>query len=91
MNNNILVEDNPAISKLPRLHLHSENFQFKACGTGEDAIRELAIPPFDLVIFDINLHPLYRMELYKKFRKLEAATPIMMLTCNGEQADKVCR
>lgn len=85
----LLVEDDIEISNLLSLHLQTDSYEFKACGKGEDALRELAGNTFDLVILDINLPDISGLELCKNVRKVNAFTPIMMLTCLGEEADKV--
>jgi DNA-binding response OmpR family regulator len=84
-----LVEDDSEISNLLSLHLQSEACQFKACAKGEEGLKEISTSPFDLIIIDINLPDINGLELCKRVRKLDATIPIMMLTCLGEEADKV--
>ncbi|HZF62850.1 MAG TPA: response regulator transcription factor [Chitinophagaceae bacterium] len=89
MKNILLVEDDVEIRNLLGLHLQSEAYQLKACGNGVDALRELSSHAFDLVILDINLPDINGLELCKNVRKLDATTPIMMITCLSEESDKV--
>jgi DNA-binding response OmpR family regulator len=89
MKNILLVEDDVEISNLLSLHLQSEDCQFKACAKGEEALSEISTNPFQLIILDINLPDINGLELCKRVRKLDATTPIMMLTCLGEETDKV--
>ncbi len=89
MKNILLVEDDVEIGKLLSLHLQSEAWHFKACTKGSDALKALAVHPFDLIILDVNLPDISGFELCKRVRLLDASTPIMMLTCLGEEADKV--
>jgi two-component system, OmpR family, alkaline phosphatase synthesis response regulator PhoP len=85
----LLVEDDAEIRNLLALHLQSESCEFTACANGEEALEVLNNDPFDLVILDISLPGISGLELCKKIRSLDSATPILMLTCLGEEKDKV--
>jgi DNA-binding response OmpR family regulator len=89
MKNILLVEDDSEISKLLRLHLQSDALQIKTCLNGEDALVEMAANRFDLFILDVSLPGINGLELCKRIRITDTSTPVMMLTCLGEETDKV--
>lgn len=89
MNNILLVEDDPEITKLLKLHFDSQTYLISSCLSGEEAIKKIAEGKFDLIILDITLPGLNGMELCKFFRERDADIPIMMLTSHGEESDKV--
>ena len=89
MKNILLVEDDIEISNLLSLHLQSEACNFIACNKGEEALKEIRITSFDLIILDITLPDINGLELCKNVRKKDTTTPIMMLTCLSEESDKV--
>ncbi len=89
MNNILLVEDDPEITKLLKLHFDSRSYLITSCFSGEDAIKKIEENKFDLVILDITLPGINGMELCKIFRKNDAALPLMMLTSHSEESDKV--
>lgn len=85
----LLVEDDLELTKLLTLHLNTQLYNLTSCASGTDAISELAKNHFDLIILDISLPDINGLELCKKFRENNGHTPIMMLTCRGEESDKV--
>lgn len=89
MKNILLVEDDPEISKLLNLHFNSQTYCLTSCSKGEEAMKKVLKDKFDLIILDITLPDLSGMELCKKFRENNITIPIMMLTCHGEESDKV--
>lgn len=89
MKNILLVEDDYEIRELLKLHFDTQLYHLASSATGKDALQQLAEEKFDLVILDITLPDMNGMELCKKFRKNNGHTPIMMLTCRGEETDKV--
>ncbi|MEO5782447.1 MAG: response regulator transcription factor [Ginsengibacter sp.] len=89
MNNILLVEDDPEITKLLKLHFDSQAYHITSCLSGEEAIKKIEENKFDLVILDITLPGINGMELCKIFRKNDASIPLMMLTSHSEETDKV--
>jgi DNA-binding response OmpR family regulator len=89
MNTILLVEDDPEITKLLNLHLQSDACHIKACVSCEDAIKEMTLNRFDLFILDVTLPGINGLELCKHIRESGITTPVMMLTCINEEADKV--
>ncbi|MEJ7685415.1 MAG: response regulator transcription factor [Segetibacter sp.] len=85
----LLVEDDPDITKLLNLHFRRQSFRFTSCSNGEEAMNKIPNENFDLIMLDVTLPDINGMELCKKLRENNVHTPIMMLTCRGEERDKV--
>lgn len=85
----LLAEDDPEIRELLKLHFNTQLYNLTASATGKDALQQITHDKFDLIILDITLPDINGMELCKKFRENNGHTPIMMLTCRGEETDKV--
>jgi two-component system alkaline phosphatase synthesis response regulator PhoP len=85
----LLVEDDPDITKLLNLHFSRRSFRFTSCANGEEAMDKIANENFDLIMLDVTLPDINGMYLCKKLRESDVQAPIMMLTCRGEETDKV--
>lgn len=85
----LLVEDDPDITKLLNLHFSRQSFRFTSCSNGEEAMDKISHENFDLIMLDVTLPDINGMDLCKKLRENDINTPIMMLTCRGEETDKL--
>ncbi|GGM22614.1 DNA-binding response regulator [Paraliobacillus quinghaiensis] len=88
-NNNILiVEDEDRIRRLLRMYLEREGYSVEEAEDGEIGL-ELALKnDFTLIILDLMLPGENGIEVCRKIRE-EKATPIIMLTAKGEEANRV--
>lgn len=89
MRNILLVEDDPDIARLLSLHFDSQTYQLTCCNNGKEAIQKALSQDFHLILLDIMLPDCNGMEVCKTLRQQAVATPIMMLTCHAEEAEKV--
>ena len=89
MNNILLIEDDPEITKLLKLHFDGNLYSLTSCSIGKEAIERFFNEEFHLVILDITLPDLDGMEICKKLREKDKSTPILMLTCHSDESDKV--
>lgn len=85
----LLVEDDPEITKLLNLHFDTGLYQLTCCSNGRDAIEKASSGDFNLIVLDITLPDSNGMEICKSLRQQAVQTPILMLTCHSEEADKV--
>lgn len=85
----LLVEDDPDITRLLKLHFSRQLFRFTSCSYGEEAIDKISNEDFDLIMLDVTLPDINGMDLCKKLRERNVKTPIMMLTSRSEEKDKV--
>jgi DNA-binding response OmpR family regulator len=89
MQNILLVEDDVDITKLINLHFDSAQYQLTCCATIKEALQNIRSANYHLIMLDISLPDGNGMELCKQLRAANEQTPLMMLTCHGEEADKV--
>lgn len=89
MRNILLVEDDPEITRLLKLHFDSGMYQLTCCATGAEALEKASDGDFSLILLDITLPDSNGMELCKTLRRQAIKTPILMLTCHAEESDKV--
>lgn len=87
----LVVEDDPAIRELLRLHLDLAGFVLDEAEEGRRALELARQSAFDLVLLDVMLPGLDGITLCRAIRGggPNAETPILMLTAREGEADKV--
>ena len=87
----LVVEDEPAIRDLLRLHLTLAGFDMHEVGDGRKGLDLARAQRFDVVILDIMLPGLDGVTLCRALRAQGANrnTPILMLTARDTESDKV--
>ena len=85
----LLVEDDPEITRLINLHLDSSQYTLTSCTSGKEAKQYLKNENYNLVMLDIGLPDSNGLEICKELRSTDTKTPLLMLTCHGEESDKV--
>jgi DNA-binding response OmpR family regulator len=91
MSNNILVvEDDPDIGGLLKLHLMDMGYSVHLVRDGREGLRAALAQPYDLVILDIMLPGIDGLELCRRLRA-ESPTymPILMVTARSSELDRV--
>lgn len=87
----LIVEDEPPVRELVRLHLELAGFAIEESAEGRAALRRMRETAFDLLILDVMLPGLDGVSLCRAVRtegpNLE--TPILMLTARDAESDKV--
>ena len=84
----LLVEDETKISRIIGLNLEQSGFQVDAVYDGADAIPTFQREHPDLVILDLMLPHVDGWEICRQLRR-ENDTPIIMLTAQGEETDRI--
>jgi len=85
----LIVEDDAAISKGLIENLEQEHYKVVSADDGEKGYKMAKRENPDLIILDIMLPSKNGYEICRELRKESVATPIIMLTGKGEEADKV--
>jgi DNA-binding response OmpR family regulator len=85
----LLVEDDKTIGKLVALHLERDHHMVERVDTGKDALFNLRVHDYDLVILDWMLPDLSGLDVCKGYRDSGGRVPILMLTARSESQDKV--
>ncbi len=86
--NILIVDDDPLIVRLVRLHLEKEGYRVQSVGNGQAALDVLADAVPDLVILDLMLPVLDGYTVCERIREF-SLVPVIMLTAKGEQVDKL--
>lgn len=85
-----LIEDEPDISAIVKLHLEREGYTVTSYETGVSGLAGLFSHPPDLAIVDWMLPELSGLEVVKRVStKFGSQFPILMLTARGDTADIV--
>lgn len=85
----LFIEDNRDLVDLVRTHLETEGYEVTAATDGVAGIESFGQGPWSLVILDWMLPGVSGLEVLRHVRERDRATPVLMLTARGEEADKV--
>ena len=87
----LIVEDEAALVTLLRYNLEREGFDVSEARDGDEALVVIEESPPDLILLDWMLPLTSGIEVCRQIRRKPEtkATPIIMLTARGEEADKV--
>jgi two-component system, OmpR family, alkaline phosphatase synthesis response regulator PhoP len=85
----LLLEDDPDIASLLRIHLEDAGFDLVHCTKGEDGLHLLDQREFELIVLDLGLPGMDGMAICKAIRARGFEIPILILTARTEEAEKV--
>jgi DNA-binding response OmpR family regulator len=85
----LIVEDEPALGALLKENLKLKGFTTKLCKDGEEGWNTFKTERFDLCILDVNMPKMNGFELAKNIRSKNEVVPILFLTANSSQEDKM--
>jgi two-component system, OmpR family, alkaline phosphatase synthesis response regulator PhoP len=89
MKNILIVEDDKDIVALINIHLKDIPSTLDIADRGLKGIELALNRKYDLIILDIMLPDIDGIEICRKLRSLNIASPIMMLTARSEEVDKI--
>ncbi|MCA0985831.1 response regulator [Guptibacillus algicola] len=84
----LVVDDEDRIRKLLRMYLERENYEIEEAENGEAALEIATEDDFDLILLDLMLPGIDGIEVCEQLRE-QKATPVIMLTAKGEEANRV--
>src|SRR5882757_11267575 len=84
----LLVDDEDSVRKVLAFPLERDGYTVVQAADGEEALRQFAEQPIDLVVLDIMLPRLDGLEVCKRLRA-SSTVPIIMLTARDDELDKV--
>jgi DNA-binding response OmpR family regulator len=84
----LLVDDDRELCQMLTEYLSAEHFEVKSVHDGSDALAELQVNDFEILILDVMLPSVGGFDV---LRKLGASyeTPILMLTARGDDVDRI--
>ena len=85
----LIVDDEPAITKMLKAILTRAKFQVATCGSGEEALRMLSQGPYDLIVTDAIMPEMSGFDLARAIRRNPTfqGIPILMLTRKSDRSD----
>ncbi|MBA4016844.1 MAG: two-component system response regulator [Pirellula sp.] len=87
----LVVDDSATMRRMVKLTLSGlANAEFVDAGNGLEAIEQLSLTKFDLVILDLNMPDMHGLEVVKFLRKHAAfkKIPIIVLTTRSDDAGR---
>lgn len=87
----LIVEDDPALSRMLEFLLERNGFNISLTGNTADADKSIAVQIPDVIILDWMLPGMDGLDYIGKLKShpLTADIPIIMLTAKGEEEDKI--
>lgn len=84
----LVVDDEERIRRLLRMYLERENYEIDEAEDGEKAVQLATQNDYDLILLDIMMPGMDGIEACHKIRE-QKATPVIMLTAKGEEANRI--
>jgi len=84
----LVVDDDPAMSRLVRTNLKARGYGVAAAMNGEEALETIEREFFNLIILDIMMPKLDGLEVCRRVREW-SEVPIIILSARGDEKDKV--
>ena len=85
----LLVEDEPDIAELIRLHLAGDGAEVRNVGDGVEGLALALAERWDLVLLDLSLPRCDGLDVCAALRRHDAAVPIVIITARGAESDRV--
>lgn len=85
----LVIEDEPEIAKLIKLHLNDLFCETTIVHDGERGLAETETKQFDLIVLDLMLPGKDGLEICRRLRTKPNYTPILMLTAKSTELDRV--
>ncbi|CAM2141329.1 MULTISPECIES: DNA-binding response regulator ResD [Bacillus] len=84
----LVVDDEARIRRLLKMYLERENYVIEEAENGDEAIAKGLETNYDLILLDLMMPGTDGIEVCRQIRE-KKATPIIMLTAKGEEANRV--
>lgn len=89
--NILVVEDDPALSRLICYNLEKQDYEVRLAADGQDALEQIARRMPDLVLLDWMLPGVSGIEVCRRLREQPKTRtlPVIMLSARGQETDSV--
>jgi two-component system, OmpR family, KDP operon response regulator KdpE len=85
----LVVEDEPKVLRALGVALEAHGYEVVATATGEQAVARAADRTPDLILLDLGLPGIGGLEVIRRVRAFLAATPIIVVSAQGDEETKV--
>ncbi|NJK45468.1 MAG: response regulator, partial [Pleurocapsa sp. SU_196_0] len=83
------IEDDPAVARALREGLQREGYRVASCASAQQGIAYVQAHQPHLVLLDVRLPDLSGFDALRRLRGLGLKQPVLMLTVQSEEVDKV--
>jgi DNA-binding response OmpR family regulator len=87
--NVLVVEDDPHIAELLRMHLADDGFAVAQAADGEAGMRRLAGGSWDAVVLDLMLPGIDGLEICRRTRAMPRYTPIIIISARSSEVHRI--
>jgi two-component system, OmpR family, response regulator len=84
----LIVDDERRFADMLAKRLNLRGCNCDVCYSGQEALNTLKRKNFSLIILDLHLPDLYGSEVLARIKKINAQTPVIILTAHGTQKDR---
>jgi DNA-binding response OmpR family regulator len=84
----LLIDDEPAVTRMVARGLTLSGFEVLVAETGEEGLLVLGSEPVDLVLLDIMLPGKDGLEVLDEIRLRQSDLPVIMLTARGDPSTR---
>src|SRR5256885_5386733 len=85
----LIVEDDRKLASFLTRAFSEEGYVVDVCRTGAEALDQLRIITYDLVVLDWMLPERDGLDVCREVRRTGSGVPVLMLTARGEVGEKV--
>ena len=85
----LVVEDDPDISHLLKIHLRDNAYQVDVVNNGVDGLERASTISYQLIVLDLMLPGMDGLEICRRLRNQAITIPILMLTAKSSEIDRV--
>jgi len=85
----LVVDDEPAIRRLLKTSLASQDYLVSEAADGAAALAALKRDPFDVLVLDLGLPGMDGFEVIRQLREGRSALPIIVLSARADETGKV--
>lgn len=85
----LVIEDDPDIARLLKIHLHDVGYDVHITQDGVTGCEQALSKPYDLIILDLMLPGMEGLDICRALRTKQNYTPILMLTAKSTELDRV--
>lgn len=85
----LIVEDDPHIAELLRMHLHDEGYAVVHAADGHTGVRELERGSWDALILDLMLPGIDGLEICRRARVMTRYTPIIIISARCSEVHRI--
>lgn len=85
----LIVEDDPLIAELLRMHLHDEGYAVEHAADGHAGLRELEHSHWDALVLDLMLPGVDGLEICRRARAMARYTPIIIISARSSEVHRI--